>query len=110
FLQEHGGDGAGGDVTQRFERRGHGLLRRVGSLSIAWFIELAVSQVLAQSHFGDQVQSTMRPPLRARPAISFISVSDKSKSRMLKFSSSRPILLVRGITTMPCWVSQRRHT
>ena len=43
-------------------------------------------------------------------AISVISACDSSKSKIAKFSASRSIRLVRGMTTMPCCTRKRRHT
>src|SRR5262245_56679646 len=61
----------------------------------------------AQSHRGDQAQSTMRPRECASAAISRISASVRAKSKIAIFSASRSTLLVRGIAPMPCWISQR---
>ena len=65
-----------------------------------------------QSHFGrpENAQSTTLPPGCARPAISVISCSLSSKSKIAAFSDSRSTLLVRGMTTMSCCTRKRRQT
>ena len=110
LLPHHHGDAVdagmdrGGQSRARRTRRAR---RRVLTPSPSW------AGNAAQSHFcrpaiGPVDQPAVADALSA--AISAISASLNSKSKMAAFSDSRSSLLVRGMTTIFCCTRKRRQT
>src|SRR6266436_5001924 len=110
LLEQYGGDGSSGDLAQDIEcgsahRKPHWAYQ-VSGIRKAPFRH----HLIPQSQFGAPDQSTTRALSSASLRIASISAGSSSKSKIVMFSFKRSSLEVRGITTAPSWVRNRRLT